>query len=48
MGMNAGCGGMYQQSPYAKASGDTPASNDLRVACHPKLKERRVADGVSA
>ena len=35
-------------SSYAKASEDTPASNDRRVACHPQLEERRVveADGI--
>jgi hypothetical protein len=26
-------------SSFAKASEDTPSSNDLRVACHPKLEE---------
>lgn len=32
------------QSTYAKASVDTPSSTDLRVACHPKLEERRVVE----
>ena len=27
---------------YAKASEDTPSSSELRLACHPKLEERRV------
>ena len=31
-----------QQSSFARASEDTPSSNELRVACHPKLEERRV------
>lgn len=35
-------------SSFAKASEDTPSSNDLRVACYPKLEERRVVppDGI--
>ena len=30
------------RSTFAKASADTPSSNDLQVARHPKLEERRV------
>ncbi|CCV13488.1 hypothetical protein MESS4_560098 [Mesorhizobium sp. STM 4661] len=37
-----------RQSSFAKASEDTPSSNEPRVACHPKLEERRVVppDGI--
>jgi len=31
-----------RQVPFAKASENTPSSNELQVACHPKLEERRV------